>query len=213
MPSSPPSLQVSGADLVARVRALIVPGERRLLGITGAPGAGKSTLCSLIAGALGNDVAIVGMDGFHLANRELERLGRCGRKGAPDTFDAGGYAALLTRLRGAGETVYAPVFDRDLEESLGSAVPVFADTPLILTEGNYLLLEQGAWAQVRASLDAAWFLDLPDEVRLPRLVRRHQAHGRPRADAEAWVARVDQGNAELIQGTRSRADLIVQLVG
>ncbi len=212
MAPSPPSHQITGADLMDRVRALIVPGERRLLGVTGAPGAGKSSLCALIARSLGGDVAVVGMDGFHLANQELERLGRRGRKGAPDTFDAGGYAALLKRLRGASKTVYAPRFDRDLEESIGSAVPVFAKTPLVVTEGNYLLLEDGAWAKVRASLDTVWFLDLPDEVRLPRLVRRHEAHGRSRREAEAWATGVDQPNAELIRGARSRADLIIELL-
>lgn len=213
MTSFPPTLQLTTADLVARVRALIVPGERRILGITGAPGAGKSSLCALIARALGNDVALVGMDGFHLANEELERLNRRQRKGAPDTFDMGGYAALLRRLRDqGGETVYAPVFDRQLEQSVGSAVPVFTATPLVLTEGNYLLLEEGAWGEVRPLLDAAWFLDLPDQVRLPRLLRRHEAHGRSREDAGAWVARVDQGNAGLIRETRSRADLIIELV-
>ena len=211
-PPKPAYLQATTADLVERVRALIVPGERRILGLTGAPGAGKSTLAAALAQALGEAVAVVGMDGFHLANEELERLGRRGRKGAPDTFDAGGYVALLRRLRYAGETVYAPRFDRDLEQSIGSAVPVFAGMPLVITEGNYLLLEQGAWGEVRPLLDAVWFLAPPEHVRLSRLIGRHQAHGRSRADAEAWVSRVDQENAKAIEATRPRADLIVTLM-
>ena len=123
-------MRASLADLVTRARALMVPGERRILGLIGAPGAGKSTLCAALAGALGDDAAVVGMDGFHLANAELERLGRRQRKGAPDTFDADGYAALLERLRQpVGQTIYAPIFNRDLEESIGSALPIFrADT-------------------------------------------------------------------------------------
>ena len=209
---SPPLLRASLDDLVARAAAMVVPGERRILGVTGAPGAGKSTLCEALSRALGQGVAVVGMDGFHLANQELGRLGRRGRKGAPDTFDAGGYAALLARLRlEPGETIYAPVFDRALEESIGSAVPVPAGTPLIVTEGNYLLLGTGHWNSVRAHLDEAWFLDLPDGVRQQRLVSRHVAFGRLQNDAQTWVQQVDEPNALTIQATRHRADLIVHL--
>lgn len=218
--SAPPGvLQATTAELVERARALSVPGERRVLGVTGAPGSGKSTFCAALARALGERAVVVGMDGFHLANRELERLGRRQRKGAPDTFDADGYAALLERLRGAGaegageDTVYAPFFDRELEESIGSAVPVPARTPLIITEGNYLLLEGGAWPRVRATLDEVWFLDPPDDLRLSRLVARHEAYGKSAAAARAWVEQVDQRNAELIVATRSRASLIVQVTG
>ncbi|ULH13829.1 nucleoside/nucleotide kinase family protein (plasmid) [Deinococcus sp. KNUC1210] len=192
---------------------MIVPGERRILGITGAPGAGKSTVCAALAAALGTDAVIVGMDGFHLANQELVRLGRRQRKGAPDTFDADGYAALLRRLRDPqGQTVYAPVFDRAIEESIGSAVPVFPDVPLIITEGNYLLLEEGDWERAAAALDVVWYLDLSDEVRLERLLLRHEQFGKSRTEAESWVASVDQRNADLIAQTRGRADLVVQVV-
>ncbi len=201
------------AQLLTRARAMIVSGERHILGIVGTPGAGKSTLCAALAGALGDQAALVGMDGFHLANAELVRLGRRDRKGAPDTFDAGGYAALLERLRlEKGRTVYAPTFDRQLEESIGSAIPIPADTPLILTEGNYLLLEDGEWGRVRPALDAAWFLNLPDELRMERLISRHVAFGKAQAEAEGWVDAVDGPNAAVINATRTRADLIVQLV-
>lgn len=208
----PPRLQATLSDLLERARALVVPGQRRLLGITGAPGAGKSTLCAALALALGEAAVVVGMDGFHLANRELERLGRRDRKGAPDTFDAAGYAALLERLRAnTSDTVYAPTFDRELEESIGSAVPVFPDTPLVLTEGNYLLLDEGGWGRVRGLLDGVWFLDLPDTTRLPRLRARHVAHGKSAPEAARWVEAVDERNAALIRQSRARADLIVQL--
>lgn len=210
--AGPSTLQATTADLVTLARTLMVPGERRLLGIVGTPGAGKSTLCAALTAGLGDQAALVPMDGFHLANQELLRLGRRGRKGAPDTFDADGYAALLGRLRRPeGRTIYAPLFDRQLEESIGSALPVPPDAPLVVTEGNYLLLQDGDWARVRAALDVVWFLEVPEELRLERLIRRHQEFGKSAAEAEAWVAGVDQGNAELIETTRARADLIVQL--
>lgn len=212
-PGEPPALHADLRTLADRARALIVPGERRVLGLTGAPGAGKSTLCAALAAELGADACVVPMDGFHLANEELERLGRRQRKGAPDTFDAGGYAALLRRVRQERqEVVYAPLFNRTLEESIGSAIPVPPGTPLVLTEGNYLLLDDGPWQDVRAALDQVWYLDLPDRVRLERLIARHEAHGRALADAVAWVDTVDQGNARLIEATRARADLIVTLL-
>ncbi|THF69727.1 nucleoside/nucleotide kinase family protein [Deinococcus sp. Arct2-2] len=212
-PTQPPILHATLAELVARAQALQVPGERGILGITGAPGAGKSTLCAALLEQLGQAAAVVPMDGFHLANQELARLGRRERKGAPDTFDAEGYAALLERLRQPkGHTIYAPVFDRSLEESIGSALPVLAETPLIVTEGNYLLLNEGGWPRVRAAIDAVWYLEVPDNLRLERLVRRHEVFGRSPEEAGRWVEQVDQRNAEVIGDTRDRADLIIQLV-
>ena len=206
------TLQATVAELVVLARSLIVPGQRRILGITGAPGAGKSTLCAALMAGLGPEAALIPMDGFHLANAELQRLGRRDRKGAPDTFDAGGYAALLARLRQPdGELIYAPRFDRALEESIGSALPIPPEAPLIVTEGNYLLLEQGSWGRVWAAIDAVWFLEVPDALRLPRLIRRHIEFGKVTGDAEQWVQQVDEGNARLIEATRSRADLVVQL--
>ncbi len=208
----PETVRATLAQLLVRARGMIVPGERRILGIVGAPGAGKSTLCAALAEELGDGAALVGMDGFHLANAELDRLGRRDRKGAPETFDAGGYAALLERLRAEkDQTVYAPTFDRHLEEPIGSAIAVPAATPLILTEGNYLLLDDGEWGRVRPALDAVWFLDLPHRVRLPRLVARHVAFGKAPDEATTWVDAVDGPNAALIQATRARADLVVQL--
>ncbi|MFC4454555.1 nucleoside/nucleotide kinase family protein [Deinococcus sonorensis] len=210
--SMPPVLQASAPELVTLARTLMGPGQRRVLGIVGTPGAGKSTLCAALMAGLGQDAALVPMDGFHLANQELERLGRRNRKGAPDTFDADGYAALLERLRQPqGRLIYAPLFDRQLEESIGSALPVPPGAPLIITEGNYLLLQEGEWGRVRAALDTVWFLEVPEALRLERLVRRHQQFGKSAREAEQWVQQVDQRNAEVIRATRSRADLIVQL--
>ena len=202
------------AELVERARALGGAGERRLLGVTGAPGAGKSTLSAALVDALGDQVALVGMDGFHLASAELARLGRGDRKGAPDTFDVDGYVALLGRLRTPPAVpVYAPVFDRGLEEPIGSAVAVPPRTPLVLTEGNYLLLTEHGWGAVREQLDEVWFLEVPPEVRADRLLHRRLSFGHPRDAAEAWVRTVDGPNGETVVASRSRADLVVELVG
>ncbi|MZG06717.1 nucleoside/nucleotide kinase family protein [Streptomyces sp. SID5614] len=201
------------AALNDRARALADTGQRRILGIAGPPGAGKSTLADRLVAALDGRAALVPMDGFHLAAAELDRLGRADRKGAPDTFDAAGYAALLRRLRTPDpvHAVYAPAFDRSLEEPVAGSLPVLPDVPLVVTEGNYLLLDDGPWAPVRGLLDEVWFLDLDPEVRVRRLVDRHVHHGRLRRDAEEWVARSDEANARLVERGRDRADLIVRL--
>lgn len=193
-----------------RIDALLASGTRRLLGLVGAPGAGKSTLAQQLSDTYGPQVAVVPMDGFHLANVELARLGRAQRKGAHDTFDSAGYVALLRRLRAnaPGETVYAPEFRRELEEPVAGAIGIHSDTPLIITEGNYLLLEQGPWADVKALLDEVWYVDIDSALRQSRLVQRHVHFGRQQDDALAWVANTDEPNARLIEATAPRADLV-----
>lgn len=201
----PPTL---GTETLRRAQALLAAGGRRLLGIAGEPGAGKSTVAACLAEALGEAVVVVPMDGFHLANRELQRLGRAGRKGAPDTFDAAGYAALLARLRHprAGETVYAPAFHREIEEPIAGEIPVPAEASLVITEGNYLLLEEGPWREVRGLLDEAWFVDVEPERRRAQLLERHMRFGRSRAEALAWIEHTDEPNAVRIAASAGRAD-------
>ncbi|MFE9822875.1 nucleoside/nucleotide kinase family protein [Streptomyces sp. NPDC005791] len=200
------------AALTDRARRLSAAGGRRILGIAGAPGAGKSTLAARVVEGLEGRAVLVPMDGFHLAGAELERLGRADRKGAPDTFDAAGYAALLRRLRHpeGPDPVYAPAFDRALEEPVAGSVCVPPDIPLVVTEGNYLLLDEGSWAPVRGLLDEVWFLDTDPALRVSRLVDRHVLFGKPRPYAERWVAGSDEPNARLVEPHRDRADLVVR---
>jgi pantothenate kinase len=188
------------------------PGSRLLVGVAGEPGAGKSTLATALAEPYGDRAAVVPMDGFHLADVTLDRLGLRDRKGAPETFDPFGYAALLRRLRDRPDhTVYAPGFERELEQPLAGVIAVPPEVELVVTEGNYLLLDEAPWAEVGAVLDAAWFVEVDDVLRQRRLVARHEAFGKTPDEARRWVERVDEPNARLVRASRDRADLVLDL--
>jgi pantothenate kinase len=200
-------------QLVDAATVLATGPRRQILGITGAPGAGKSLLAQRLADLLvlrGHRVAVAGMDGFHLAGAELNRLGRAERKGAPDTFDADGYVALLQRLRDPSDRpVYAPLFDRTLEEPIGSAVAIAADVTLVITEGNYLLHADGPWAAIADLLDACWYIELDERLRTERLIARHMQFGRSRQEAADRAHGSDLRNARLVAHTKVRATRVV----
>lgn len=200
-------------DLAARAIRLMGDDRRALLGITGAPGAGKTTLASALVQRLRADglgVAHVPMDGFHLADAALVERGILDRKGAIETFDAYGYLALLRRLRTElDHDVLAPDFERTLEQPIAGAITVRPQDRLVVTEGNYLLDHDGAWPAVREALDETWFVDIDDDVRVGRLVRRHVRFGKPEPEAASWVAQVDEANARRIIARRNAADLVV----
>ncbi len=201
------ALSSDGSELVG-----LVPGgdTRFLLGICGAPGAGKSTLAAAVAALTG--AVVVPMDGFHLADVELVRRGLRDRKGAPETFDAWGYADLLARLRDRPDhVVMAPGFERGLEQPLAGTIPVPPGAGLVVTEGNYLLVDSEEWRAVRAQLDAVWHVRTDDVVRRERLVARHVAFGKSPDAARAWVERVDEPNARLVEPAGGSADLVLDL--
>ncbi|MBT2534340.1 nucleoside/nucleotide kinase family protein [Arthrobacter sp. ISL-48] len=200
-------------QLSQRILQKLTPGSRLVLGLCGAPGAGKSTFAEQLAAGLGGDNAVVvPMDGFHLGHDVIKDSPKLHRKGAIDTFDVSGYRSLLQRIRAREEdVVYAPAYRRGLEEPIAASIAVPKDVPVVITEGNYLLAPELAWLAVRAELDEVWFLETPDELRLKRLVDRHVRFGKALSQAVEWVRGTDEPNAEFIRTTRNSADLIIRL--
>ncbi|MBX7431739.1 nucleoside/nucleotide kinase family protein [Mycobacterium sp. Y57] len=203
-------------EALAREAITLTQGRpRAILGITGPPGAGKTTLVEALITAIERLegpgwLAHIPMDGFHLADSQLRRLGALGRKGAPDTFDAAGYAHLLARARTeTEEPVYAPGFERTLEQPLAAALVVLPQARLVVTEGNYLLLDDPAWVRAHAAMDAVWYVTAEESTRVQRLVARHIEFGKEPDAARAWVAGTDQPNAELVSSTRAGADRVI----
>jgi pantothenate kinase len=190
-------------------------GKRTIIGIAGIPGSGKSTFARLLVGELNrrepNVAALVPMDGFHLSNQQLEAMGRRDAKGAPDTFDAGGYIALLRRLRDAAQPVAYPIYDRRTHEP-APGPRVEPATRIVITEGNYLLLDKPPWSQLAGALDACWWLDCPADIARERLLARHMQGGRTPDDAQRHYARCDVRNTDRILNGRRGAQRVVRAI-
>ncbi|MDQ4138225.1 MAG: nucleoside/nucleotide kinase family protein [Actinomycetota bacterium] len=195
----------SVAEVVSAVRAVATPGGRTLVGIAGAPGAGKSTVAAELVQQLGAEAALLPMDGFHLPQWRLVELGRRDRMGAPDTFDVLGFVDVLRRVRANDGVVLAPGFDRTVEEPVPDAISIGPEHSIVVVEGNYLLLDTGGWEGVAELLDVTFFVEVPQRVRIRRLIDRHIAFGKSPEAAEAWVLGSDERNAELIARTAPRA--------
>lgn len=216
---SPEPLPVDLPALAARLWARAAPASRVIVGLCGAPGAGKSTLAGLLVGALNADApgaaVVVPMDGFHLAASTIAADDRAGRRGAPDTFDPDGYAALLGRLRRNREdVVYAPEYRREIEDPVAGAIAVPQECRIVVTEGNYLLLPDPAWQRARAHLDEVWFIEAPsDGLRVTRLIERHEHFGKSPGHARRHVFGSDERNAALVTAHKEPADLVLRWPG
>nr|WP_240470958.1 nucleoside-triphosphatase [Schaalia suimastitidis] len=186
--------------------------QLRILGITGPPGTGKTTVATMVAAMVATrGITVAGlapMDGFHMSNAVLDDLDRHWRKGAPDTFDVWGFAALLKRIRRAEHEVLAPDYRRDLHEPVAAGLRV-AREGLVVTEGNYLALDAPGWHQVRSHIDLLVHIDTPLSEVGQRLVARHMAFGKDRLAASHWVRTVDGPNIALVDACRDRADVVI----
>jgi pantothenate kinase len=204
-------------DEVARVvldLSRSTPG-RSVVGIAGAPGAGKSTLAAALVDRLAGRAVLLPMDGFHLPQATLVERGSRDRMGAPDTFDVDGFVATLSALRPAfgnsGETVLAPGFDREIEEAVPDAIAISPEFPIVVTEGNYLLLQTGGWQRVGPLLDASFFVTVDRDIRLARLTARHERFGKTPTDAAAWAGGPDERNAVLVEASAHAATHAIAL--
>jgi pantothenate kinase len=195
------------AQLVARIADGARRSNRYVVGLAGPPGSGKSTVAARLAEALG--AVVVPMDGFHLDNTELERLGLSGVKGAPETFDADGFVLLVEQLKQTDGPVSAPSFDRIADSTIDGAITVDPDDHIVIVEGNYLLLDRPPWAALRALFDLTGYVEVDDARRVERLVARHVRHGRSFDEARDFVRRSDEANAAIVAATRSRAEVVV----
>lgn len=189
-------------------------GERQLIAIAGAPGAGKSTFVQSLCDGLNRErpdsACVLAMDGYHFDDCVLEARGHRARKGAPFTFDVGGLEAMLERLSADdGKDIAVPVFDRSLEVARAGACIIPGSARLILVEGNYLLLDDPAWAPLRRFFDVTVMLDVPREVLIDRLNARWRGYGLEEAAVRAKLGENDLVNADLVLSHSVAAQFVV----
>lgn len=190
--------------------------RRFILGIVGAPGAGKSTLASDLCTEINsedsdNPAIVVPMDGYHFSNEHLSEINLLALKGIPETFDAYGFVDILRRIKNTTDkSVFCPRFDRTIEASIPDDIEVKPQHKLILVEGNYLLLDENPWSQITSLLDQSWYINCPDDILLSRLIKRHMDGGKSRPEAIAKVESTDLPNASLIEATKSRATRVLE---
>ncbi len=213
---------VTSIDEIVELIDSLEPARRIIVGITGPPGAGKSTIGESVVERIGERIStatgplrptamLLGLDGFHLPQARLVELGRRDRMGAADTFDVDAFVDTLTNLRFSGATVLAPAFDREIEESVPDAIAVPPEKRVLVVEGNYLLHDAGGWGRVAPLLDLTFFVQLDRDIRLQRLVKRHVRFGKSPDAAAAWANGPDEANARLIEASSGRADHLIEL--
>lgn len=190
--------------------------RRVIFGIAGGPGSGKSTMAAKLIGILDQAVpgaaARVPMDGFHLPHADLVARGWEAEKGAPHTFDGAGFVRFLHQIKAAREPVSVPSYSRRTEDIVPDAFTIAGNVPILVVEGNYLLLSSPPWHRVRPLLDYAVYLNVPREKVKARLLKRHAEHGLFTPDRiRGHVDNVDMANFDHVARSRAQADLIVHL--
>ncbi len=197
------------SGLAERIRARASPGSRMLVAVAGPPGSGKTTLAAQLAGKLGEDAAVVPMDGFHLENDVLTKRGLLERKGAPETFDVAGLAQLLQRIKGGGAVTY-PTFDRQADRTVPEGGRLETSTAIAIVEGNYLLLDRPPWSDLAPLFDLTIWLDVDEATLRDRLVARWLAHGLCPGAAVARATGNDVPNARFAIENSHIADISVK---
>ncbi len=202
------------ASIAAAIFKRAGKSRRFVVAIAGPPGAGKSTLAERLHEVLPEYASVVvPMDGFHYDDVVLQARGLRQRKGAPETFDYAGFAALLNRIRSGEPDVAIPVFDRSMELSRAGAAIVGADVKFVLVEGNYLLLDEEPWSALGGLFDYSIFLDAPRAELERRLMERWRGHGKSDDDARDWIASNDMPNIERVLARRRAPDVVVSVTG
>jgi pantothenate kinase len=205
------------ARLEAEAERLLVRPGRSILGITGGPGVGKSTMATRLVAALNahehGRAAYVPMDGFHLKHSRLEAAGTVADKGMPHTFDPVAFERFLVALKAAHEPVHGPGYSRKIEDVEEDAFTVEPETRLLVVEGNYLLLASSPWWRLKPLLELSVFLDVPRELVERRLMKRHAEEGLFTEERNReHIARVDLPNYDLVSRSKSRADVVISLL-
>lgn len=200
------------ASIAAAIFKRAARAQRFIVAIAGPPGSGKSTLAERLHEVLPEgSSAIIPMDGFHFDDIVLNGRGLRSRKGAPDTFDYAGFAALLKRIRTVEPDIAIPVFDRSMELSRAAAAIVGSGVKFILVEGNYLLLDEEPWSGLAGLFDFSIFVDVPRAELERRLMERWRGHGKSDEDARAWITSNDLPNIERVLARRRKADFVVSV--